>query len=208
MAGTETSAKLGIQWNGGAVLAAAIGQENNSFTTLQMAKYTSMLANGGNDIDVTVVKSVVDANGNEVPREELKKYLSTRLNIEETNEEKVTFQAQNLKAVVEGMKGVTTETGGTAYSTFKNFNIEVGGKTGSAQTGRKDENGKNITNAWFVGFAPYENPEIAIVVMIENGQSGGKAAIPARDIIAEYFGMNAGRVTENMQAKPSTEIQN
>ena len=106
------------------------------------------------------------------------------------------------------MKGVTTETGGTAYATFKNFNIEVGGKTGSAQTGRLDENGKRITNAWFVGFAPYENPEIAIVVMIENGQSGGNAAIPARDIIAEYFGMNANRVTEDMIAKPATEIQN
>ena len=173
-----------------------------------MAKYTSILANGGNDVNVTIIKSVVDAEGKEVPREELNQYLRTRLNIEDTNDEKVTFQPQNIKAVVEGMKGVTTETGGTAYSTFKNFNIEVGGKTGSAQTGRKDENGKNITNAWFVGFAPYDNPEIAIVVMIENGQSGGQAAIPARDIIAEYFGMNANRVTEDMSAKPAIEIQN
>ena len=45
----------------------------------------------------------------------------------------------NLNAVLEGMRGVTTESGGTAYSIFKNFNIEVGGKTGSAQTGREDE---------------------------------------------------------------------
>ena len=208
ISGPETSKKLGIQWNGGAVLAAAIGQENNNFTTLQMAKYTSILANGGNDVDVTIIKSVINAEGNEVPRGEINQYLKQRLNISEENDEKVTFQEQNIKAVVEGMKGVTTETGGTAYSTFKNFNIEVGGKTGSAQTGRKDENGKNITNAWFVGFAPYENPEIAIVVMIENGQSGGNAAIPARDIIAEYFGMNADRVTEDMSAKPTTEIQN
>ena len=208
VSGPETSKKLGVQWNGGNVLSAAIGQENNSFTTLQMAKYTSMLANGGNDVDVTIIKSVVDAEGKEASREELNQYLKTRLNIADTNEEQVTFKEENLMAVVEGMKGVTTETGGTAYSTFKNFNIEVGGKTGSAQTGRKDENGKNITNAWFVGFAPYENPEIAIVVMIENGQSGGQAAIPARDIIAEYFGMNANRVTEDMSAMPATEIQN
>ena len=208
ISGPETSQKLGIQWNGGAVLAAAIGQENNNFTTLQMAKYTSILANGGNDIDVSIIKSVVNAEGNEIPREELNEYLKTKLNNQETNEEKVTFKPENIKAVVEGMKGVTTETGGTAYSTFKNFNIEVGGKTGSAQTGRKDENGKNITNAWFVGFAPYEDPEIAIVVMIENGQSGGQAATPARDIIAEYFGMNANRVTEDMSAKPSIELQN
>ena len=44
--------------------------------------------------------------------------------------------------------------------------------------------------------------------MIENGQSGGKAAVPARDIIAEYFGMNANRVTEDMVAMPTTEIRN
>lgn len=51
--------------------------------------------------------------------------------------------------------------GGTAYRIFKNFNIEIGGKTGSAQTGKS-------TNAWFAGFAPYDNPEIAVVVIIEN----------------------------------------
>ncbi len=197
-----------MPWNGGNTLAAAIGQENNSFTTLQMAKYTSMLANGGNDVDVTIIKSVIDAEGKELPRNEIENNIESKLKIEEDNSEKVTFNKENLNAVLEGMKGVTTETGGTAYGTFKNFNIEVGGKTGSAQTERVDENGKKITNAWFVGFAPYDNPEIAIVVMIENGQSGGNAAIPARDIIAEYFGMNANRVIEDMSAKPSTLIQN
>ena len=173
-----------------------------------MAKYTSMLANGGNDIDVSIIKSVVNANGEEVSENELKEYLKNRLGLQEDNSEKVTFKQENLNAVLEGMRGVTTESGGTAYSIFKNFNIEVGGKTGSAQTGRKDANGKNITNAWFVGFAPFDKPEIAIVVMIENGQHGSSAAVPARDIIAEYFGMNANRVTEDMSAKPTVHIQN
>lgn len=204
----ETAKKLNQVWNGGDTLPAAIGQGNNSFTTLQMAKYTSILANGGNDIDVSIIKSVVDAEGNDIPKQELENYLKERLGLEEDTSEKVTFQQENLNAILQGMKGVTTESGGTAYSTFRNFNIEVGGKTGSAQTGRKDENGKNITNAWFVGFAPFDEPEIAVVVMIENGQSGGAAAIPARDIIAEYFGMNANRITENMQALPTTQIQN
>ena len=208
VASKQTSQELGQIWNGGDTLPAAIGQGNNSFTTIQMAKYTSMLANGGNDIDVTVIKSVIDAQGNEIPKEELNEYLNNKLGIQEDTTSKVTFKQENLNAILEGMRGVTTESGGTAYSTFKNFNIEVGGKTGSAQTGKTDANGKNITNAWFVGFAPYDDPEIAIVVMIENGQSGGKAAIPARDIIAEYFGMNANRVTENMQATPTTQIQN
>lgn len=204
----ETAKRLGQVWNGGDTLPAAIGQGNNSFTTIQMAKYTSMLANGGNDIDVSIIKSVVDANGNEVSKKELEAYLKKKLGLQEDNSEKVTFKQENLNAILEGMKGVTTESGGTAYGTFKNFNIEVGGKTGSAQTERKDENGKKITNAWFVGFAPYDEPEIAIVIMIENGQSGGNAAVPARDIIAEYFGMNANKVTENMGAMPITQIQN
>lgn len=204
----ETAKRLGQVWNGGDTLPAAIGQGNNSFTTIQMAKYTSMLANGGNDIDVSIIKSVVDSEGNEIPKQQLETYLKEKLNLQEDNSEKVTFKQENLNAVLEGMKGVTTESGGTAYGTFKNFNIEVGGKTGSAQTERKDANGKKITNAWFVGFAPYEEPEIAIVIMIENGQSGGNAAVPARDIIAEYFGMNANKVTENMTAMPTTQLQN
>lgn len=208
VASPETSKKLGQVWNGGDTLPAAIGQGNNSFTPLQMAKYTSMLANGGNDIDVTIIKSVIDADGKEIPKQELEEYLKNRLGIEEDNSQKVTFNQTNLNAVLEGMRGVTTESGGTAYSIFKNFNIEVGGKTGSAQTGRKDANGKNITNAWFVGFAPFDEPEIAIVVMIENGQHGSAAAVPARDIIAEYFGMNANKVTEDMSAKPTVEMQN
>ena len=208
VASPETSKKLGQVWNGGDTLPAAIGQGNNSFTPLQMAKYTSMLANGGNDIDVTIIKSVIDADGKEIPKQELEEYLKNRLGIEEDNSQKVTFNQTNLNAVLEGMRGVTTESGGTAYSIFKNFNIEVGGKTGSAQTGRKDANGKNITNAWFVGFAPFDEPEIAIVVMIENGQHGSAAAVPARDIIAEYFGMNANKVTEDMSAKPTIEMQN
>lgn len=208
VAGPETSKLLNIDWNGGNVLSAAIGQENNNFTTIQMAKYTSILANGGNDIDVTIIKSVVDCEGNEIQKQELESYLKERLEIEEDTTEKLTFKQENLNAVLEGMRGVTTESGGTAHSIFANFNIEVGGKTGSAQTGRKDANGRNITNAWFVGFAPFDKPEIAIVVMIENGQHGSAAAVPARDIIAEYFGMNANKVTEDMSAKPTTQIQN
>lgn len=203
VASPETSKTLGQTWNGGDVLSAAIGQGNNSFTTIQMAKYISMLTNGGKNIEVSIIKAIIDASGAELPKEELNQYVKGKLGIVQETEEEVSFKPENLKAVLEGMKGVTTQSGGTAYSIFKNFNIEVGGKTGSAQTGVKGK-----TNAWFVGFAPYDEPEIAVVVMIENGQSGNNAAETARDIIAEYFGMNSNKVTENMTAKPSTQIAN
>lgn len=199
----ETSEQKGKAFNGGNTLQAAIGQHDNSFTPIEMAKYISIIANGGNNIDVTIIKGIIDENGNNVSKEELNEFVESRLGI--TKEEKIEldFNKSNLDAILEGMRGVTSESGGTAYSYFKDFNIEVGGKTGSAQTGIE-----NKTIAWFVGFAPFDNPEIAVVAMIENGGSGGYNAELARDIIAEYFGMNANKITEDMSAKPTTQIQN
>ena len=103
------------------------------------------------------------------------------------------------------MKSVAMDEGGTAYVRFKDFNISVGGKTGSAEAG-KDANGNDIVHAWFVGFAPFENPEIAIVVMVENGGHGNYTAEVVRDIMAEYFGMNTQNVEEDMTAMPYVEI--
>ncbi len=97
------------------------------------------------------------------------------------------------------MQSVTQEVGGTAYNIFKNFSIKVGGKTGSAEaTGNK-------VHAWFVGFAPFDDPEIAIVVMVENGGHGNYTAEVVRDIMSEYFGMNTQDIHEDLSAKVYTE---
>ena len=199
----ENSQAKGETFTGGNTLQAAIGQHDNSFTPVQMAKYISILANGGNDIDVTIIKSIIDEDGNQISKQELENFAKERLGIENDKGTELDFNSKNLQAILEGMRGVTSESGGTAYSYFKDFNIEIGGKTGSAQTGVAGR-----TNAWFVGFAPFDNPEIAVVVMVENGGSGGYTAEVARDIIAEYFGMNANKVTEDMSAMPSVQIQN
>lgn len=184
-------------WYLGETLSAAIGQSYNNFTPIQMAKYISMLANGGIPIDVTIVKSIINPDGTEVTKEEIEKFTNEKLGITEEQED-IKINEENLKAVLEGMRGVTSESGGTAYSYFRDFNIEVGGKTGSAQAGSK-------TNAWFVGFAPYDNPEIAVVVIVENGGHGAYTAGVAREIFAEYFGMNANKVVEDMTAQPSIQ---
>lgn len=185
----------GGTWYLADTLSASIGQSYNNFTPIQMAKYTSMIANGGRDIDVTIVKNVTNADLTEV-----KQSVNEKLGIKEEQKEDLTFKDQNIKAVLEGMRSVTSDNGGTAYSIFKNFNIEVGGKTGSAEAGEK-------TNGWFVGFAPYDKPEIAVVVLVENAGHGSYTAEVARDIIAEYFGMNVNQVNENMEAVPEIEIQ-
>ena len=199
----ETSKQKGQIFTGGNTLQAAIGQHDNSFTPIEMAKYISIIANGGNNIDVTIIKGIMDQDGNSISEEELNEFVKSRLGINKETPIELDFNSENLRAILEGMRGVTSESGGTAYSYFKDFNIEVGGKTGSAQTGIEGK-----TNAWFVGFAPFDNPEIAVVVLVENGGSGGYTAEVARDIIAEYFGMNANKITEDMSAKPSTQIQN
>ena len=187
-------------WYLGETLSAAIGQSYNNFTPIQMAKYISMLANGGKNIDVTLIKTVIDSNGNQMSKEEIEKYVNEKLGFDSNEKtEDLNISQDNLHAILEGMKGVTSESGGTAYSTFAGFNIEVAGKTGTAQVGNK-------TNGWFAGFAPYDNPEIAIVVVVENVTHGGYTAEVARDIFAEYFGMNASEIVESQEAIPSTQV--
>lgn len=196
------------EWYPGDTLSAAIGQKDNTYTPIQMAKYASMLANGGKNIKPTIIKTIINANGTEVPKEEIEEYVNKKLDISQDETEDLNINPDNLKAILEGMRSVTSESGGTAYAYFKNFNIEVGGKTGSAQTGKTDENGNKITNAWFLGFAPYDNPEIAVVVLVENGGSGSYTAEAARDVIKQYFGMNSNGVQEDSTALPNTEVQN
>lgn len=187
-------------WYLGETLSASIGQSYNNFTPIQMAKYISMLANGGKNVDVTLIKTIIDSNGNQMSKQEIEEYVNKKLGF--TSEEKteaLNISQENLQAILEGMKDVTSESGGTAYSTFAGFNISVAGKTGTAQAGNK-------TNGWFAGFAPYDNPEIAVVVIVENVTHGVYTAEVARDIFAEYFGMNASEIVESQEAIPSVQV--
>lgn len=203
LASKETRPKLHPKepyWSPGNTLQAAIGQSDNEFSPLQMARYISILANGGKKIDPTIIKTIRNADGSEASREEINRFVNAKLGLEEESQEEITINSEYLNAVLQGMKSVTSDSGGTAYVRFKDFKISVGGKTGSAEApGDK-------VNAWFVGFAPFENPEIAIVVMVENGGHGNYTAEVVRDIMEEYFGMNIQSVEENMSAIPYTQI--
>ena len=201
LASKKKLAERGETWSVGHMLNASIGQGDNNFTPLQMAKYISMIVNGGNKVNPSIIKTIKNADGSEISRAEIKQHITEKLGIKQEAEENIQISQNNINAVLEGMRGVTSESGGTAYAIFRNFNIEIGGKTGSAQTGVS-------TNAWFVGFAPYDNPEIAVVVLIENGGTGSYAAYGAREIIAQYFGMNQNFVQEDITAISYTDIQN
>ena len=194
LASPDAAKKLNETWSAGQTLQASIGQSYNSFSPIQLVKYIGMVANGGNKINPTLIKRILNADGTESSKAEINQYVKESLGLQDDNSENLTFSQSNINAVLEGMRSVTEE-GGTASSVFKNFNIEVGGKTGSAEAG------SNV-NAWFAGFAPFNDPEIAVVVMVENGGHGFYTAEVAREIIAEYFGMNinSNEIQETSQA--------
>lgn len=196
LASKETSEALNKPWYGGDTLNAAIGQGDNSFTPIQIAKYISMVTNGGHDVDVTLIKEIVKEDGTVIDKAEINEYINEKLGTKTPKKEDMNISDETIQVVLEGMRSVTTETGGTAYSVFKDFNIEVGGKTGSAEAG------KNV-NAWFAGFAPYNDPEIAVVVFVENGGHGYYIANVARAVFESYFGTTE-EIKEDRTAKPYT----
>ncbi len=192
------------EWQLGETLSASIGQSYNSYTPIQMARYISMIANGGKAVDVTVIKSITDANGNTIPKEEIQKKVNEKLGINDNSKVKnLNIKPETLNIIKQGMKGVTSETGGTAYYVFSDLGMTIAGKTGSAETGIDQK-----VNGWFAGFAPYDKPEIAVIVLIESAGSGGNAAWSAKEIIKDYFGMNSKKVDEDVTAIPSTQINN
>lgn len=200
LAGKTLYDKLGQTWYYGNSLSAVIGQAENNFTPLQMARYIAMLANGGKSVNISIVKDIVDANGTSLGKDEIEKSAQERLNLSQINTENLNIKKENLDVVLEGMRSVTTETGGTAYGVFRDFDIEVGGKTGSAEAG-------DNVNAWFVGFAPYDDPEIAIVVMVENGSHGSYTAEVTKEIVEQHFKLKE-EAKEDVTAVPYTEQEN
>ena len=168
IANPEAREKAGGEWYPGDVLQAAIGQSDNLFTPIQLANYTATLANGGALYNAHLLKSVKSNKTYEIIEE---KEPEVRSNIE--------IKQQNYNAVLEGMRLVAAE--GTASSVFQGFPVQTAGKTGSAQVSRGSANGI------YIGFAPFDDPQIAVAVVVEHGGSGGKVSYIGRDIFEEYF---------------------
>lgn len=206
-----TTAKVAIvdqqggNWTLGQTLSAAIGQSGNNFTPIQIAKYISMVSNGGKNISPTIIKTIMNQDGTEVSKKEIEDFSNEALGIEAKEVNSLDIKPENLNSILEGMRRVTSEVGGTAHVRFLDFPIEVGGKTGSAEAGQDAVTKKDLVNAWFVGFAPFDKPEIAVVVLVENGGHGNYTADVALEVFKEYFGMSENPIVENMQAMPTGE---
>ena len=168
-------------WYGGDTLQAAIGQSYSLFTPVQLANYAATIANGGTRYKVNLVKSVRSSVDGSVVKEFSPEVV-----------EKVDMDADVLNAVKQGMKKVADE--GSAAEVFANYGVQVGGKTGTAQVG----DGSN--NAVFIAYAPFDDPQIAVSVVLEHGVRGTNAAQVAKDIFDEYFKLN---VAPQESASPS-----
>lgn len=160
-------------WHIGDTMQAAIGQSDTVFTPLQLAEYCAAVANGGKRHTASILKNVrsYDYSDNVYERED--EVLS-----------EVKSRDYNWDAVHEGMYLVANDPNGSGYEVFSNYTASsVACKTGTSQKG------ENIKNTGvFMCYAPYDNPEIAIAVVVEKGSSGAKVAPIARDILEAYFG--------------------
>lgn len=155
-------------WFGGDTLQAAIGQSYSLFTPIQLANYAATIANDGVRHKVNLIKSIRSSVDGSVVKE-----------FEPQVEETIDMSDEVLNAVKNGMRKVTDE--GSASDIFADYKIAVGGKTGTAQLG----NGSN--NAVFIAYAPFDDPQIAVAVVLEHGVAGTNAGYVVRDIFDKYF---------------------
>lgn len=154
---------------------AAIGQGVNNFTPLQLANYIATIVNGGNRNKLHLVDQYLDANNKVIEK------------VKPEVIEKVNLKQSTIDAVKQGMQKVTSAEDGTASYYFTGFPIATGGKTGSATLSDKQAAMGRTSYAVYVGFAPYDNPQIAICVVIFDGGHGGFVAPVARAMYEAYF---------------------
>jgi penicillin-binding protein 2 len=183
----------------GFALNTAIGQGDNLVTPMQLAVLYASLANGGTVYKPHLVRRIEDGEGRlvrEIPPE---------------TERRLPIKPEHLAAIVEGLKAVVNEPGGTAYGTrLKDVPYQVAGKTGTAQvanmgatrTKESELDYWHKSNSWFASFAPADHPEIAVVVLNEHGGFGASAAAPtAMAVTRAYFDLKAEYQTE-LEGKP------
>ena len=162
-----------MEWTVADNVRTAIGQGDNAFTPVQLARYTAGLANGQTIYDLTIISGVKDnkASGEYI---ENTPTVYGELYLKQTT----------IDAIHSGMHLVASGASGTARSYFNQFPIQVAAKTGTAQE-------SSWENSWFVGFAPYDKPEIAIVTSMYGADGlGGYNTQVARDIFEQFFKIN------------------
>lgn len=173
LASIEYKSSLGQTWYPGDTVQASIGQSDNLFTPIQLASYCATVANGGTRYQAHFVKAVKSYDFTQTVIDN-----TTPKVLNETGIKKSTFDT-----VKEGMRRV-----GARNAALSSCPVNVAAKTGTAEIS-KIVDGKTVngTNGLLISFAPYENPQIAIAIVVENAETGSSTAQIAADIYTAYF---------------------
>jgi len=165
----------------------SIGQGTHNYTTTQLARYISTIANRGTSYEISLIDKVTDTDDNIV--EDYSSSISSKINISD----------ETWNVIHEGLRAVIVD-----KDEFINFGVDVAGKTGTAQ-----ESKSRPSHALFVGYAPADDPEIALAIRIGNGYSSTNAMFLGKDIFEYYFelkpenelvvGTATGAATSNAQ---------
>lgn len=166
-----TRESYGDRWWDGNITSVAIGQGDVLVTPLQLANYTAAIAMNGVRYRPYLVQEIRTSSGKVVKQREPEVI------------GQVQARPEHWQRIRQGMRQAVTSIEGTAHYPFLGFPIPVAAKTGSAETGTGTAHGVTVA------YAPYDNPEIAVSVVIENGSSGFWTAPVARRVMAKYFGI-------------------
>jgi len=204
----EMAGFKGIDRGPGLLLDFAIGQYD-TYTPMQLAQYVSTIANGGNRIKPQVVKEIREPNLNS---EEIGPVLKT---FEPVVLNKIDAEPEWIEGVQEGFRRVMQVSDGTAYGSFGSASYKPAGKTGTAQAfydgpeRSKFDEAPPVMNLSLVGYAPYDNPEIAMAVMVPwayEGNSGHSAnSTIGRRVLDTYFDLKKERQTNQDKKEESSE---
>ena len=164
LAGPEYSREMGTEWYDSFVSFAGIGQSDNQFTPLQLATYAATIANNGTRLKTHVVSRIVSGTGEQVIYQAEPKIA-----------DEMGVDLKNIQAVQQGMYMAAQ-----SYTPLEGFGIQIAGKTGTAENSGSD-------HANFICYAPYDNPEIAVAVMVEHGAKSFVAIHAARKLMEAYF---------------------
>lgn len=178
IAGPENSKSWGSEWYPGNTVQAAIGQSDTLISPIQLATYAATLANNGTRLQTHIVRKVVSYDRKTV--------ISENAPNNPTVVDSMGVSEENLAIVKEGMIKAVNE---TYSSVFGDFKIQVVGKTGTAEN-----NGSDHAN--FICYAPADNPQVAIGVMVEHGAKSSVAMNVAKKLLTQYFKDNPVSTTK------------
>lgn len=167
-------------WKPGDSIQLAIGQKDLLVTPLQMARFYALVANGGRLVTPYLVAAAEEPGVNGSPQRTLQRFTPPPAQL-------IPLDRQGLEAVRDGLWLATHEPNGTSAGVFSSFPVQVAGKTGTAEKYSSDL-GRMLDQSWWCGYGPFDNPELVVCALIENGGHGSTAAAPAAlKVFEQYF---------------------